>query len=161
MRTPFSSSSAPYLSDGDAGDLENKAAVACCALAIATLVPVALTQLGVINRLPDPPGSLFDSVQIVKSDAAYPLGIPDGLLGIASYAATLTLLLTANPERPVLQRLLRAKLAVDAGMAAKNVRKQVTKMGKICTWCMGTAVATAGVVYFARKARPAVRPQAA
>lgn len=161
MREPFSPSSAPYLPEANASGIENKAAVACCALAIASLVPVALTQLGVIQELPDPPGSLFDSKQIVQSKGAYPLGIPDGVLGIASYAATLALLLTANPDRPVLQRMLRAKLAVDAGMAAKNVRKQVTSMGKICTWCMGTAAATAGVVYFARKARPAVRPKAA
>ncbi|HZC44583.1 MAG TPA: vitamin K epoxide reductase family protein [Acidobacteriaceae bacterium] len=126
-------------------------AVGCCCAAMATLVPVALVQLHVVRDLPDPPGRLFNSKRVVTSKGSYPLGIPDGLLGLASYSVTLALLMTATPERPLLQRLLHGKLALDATMAIRNVRKQVTEHKRICSWCLGTAAATAGMVFFGRK----------
>lgn len=132
-------------------------AIACCCVAITSLVPVVLLQLRVLKTLPDPPGRMFNSKRIVTSRNAYPLGIPDGLLGIGSYSLTLVLLLTARPSRPLLQTALRGKLLLDGTMAARNARKQVTQFGRICSWCMGTAIATAGIVYFARKAREADR----
>jgi len=45
-------------------------------------------QVGAIDHLPDPPGSVFASDRITKSKSAYPLGIPDGILGLTSYGAT-------------------------------------------------------------------------
>jgi uncharacterized membrane protein len=128
-------------------------AIACCCAAIASLIPVALVQLRVMKKLPDPPGRLFNSKKIVTSKSAYILGIPDGVLGLGSYSATLTLLIAAKPSRPLLQKALRTKLVFDVTMATRNARKQVKKFGRICSWCMGTAIATAGVVYFSRKAR--------
>jgi uncharacterized membrane protein len=71
------------------------ATVAGAVLAVATLVPVALYQTGVIGRLPDPPGAIFDSEWITSSKDAHPLGIPDALLGLGSYGATLALALAA------------------------------------------------------------------
>lgn len=128
-------------------------AVACCCAAMATLAPVALVQLHIVKDLPDLPGRWFDSKQVVTSKGAYRLGIPDGLLGLASYGVTLALLLEATPERPLMRRLLGGKLALDATMAIRNVRKQVTEHKRICSWCMGTAVATAGLVFFGRKVK--------
>ena len=64
-------------------------AVACCCAAMATLAPVALVQLHIIRDLPDLPGRLFDSKRVVTSKGAYHLGIPDGVLGLASYGVTL------------------------------------------------------------------------
>jgi uncharacterized membrane protein len=90
---------------------------------------------------------------VITSKGAYHLGIPDGLLGMASYGVTLGLLLVATPERPFVRRLLRGKLAWDATMAIRHVRKQVTEHKRICSWCIGAAVATAGLVFFARKVR--------
>ena len=130
-------------------------AVACCCAAMATLAPVALVQLHVIDDLPDLPGRLFNSKQVVTSKGAYRLGIPDGILGLASYGVTLGLLLAATPERPMVRRLLRGKLAWDATLAIRNVRKQMTEHKRVCSWCIGTAVATAGLVFFGRKVRDA------
>lgn len=132
-------------------------AVACCCVAIGSLVPITMLQLGKIHDLPDFPARMFNTRKIVLSKSAFPLGIPDGLLGIGSYGVTLLLLTTAKPGRPVLQAALRGKLMLDGAMAARNTRKQMTKFGRVCTWCMATAVATAGVVHFARKAREADR----
>ncbi len=130
-------------------------AIAFCSIAIASLVPVVLVQLRVIKNLPDPPGSIFDSKRIVTSKSAYRLGIPDGVLGLGSYSITLVLLITATPSRPLLRGALRAKLLLDGTVAARKARGQMKQFGRICSWCMGTALATAGVVYFARKGREA------
>ncbi len=120
-------------------------AIAAAAAALATLVPVALYQLHAIKELPDPPGSWFDSDRITTSKSAYPLGIPDSLPGLGSYAATLTLVLTAN-RSPVIRKLLQGKLLVDGGMAGFNVIRQIVSYRKLCSWCTGTALATAALV---------------
>lgn len=137
------------------GSAHRGMAIACCCVAIGCLVPVTMLQLGTIDDLPDLPGRVFNTRKVVLSKTAFPLGIPDGMLGLGSYGVTLLLLATAKPGRPLLQAALRGKLMMDGAMAARNTRKQVTKFGRICTWCMGTAIATAGVVYFARQAREA------
>ncbi|MHB1935761.1 MAG: vitamin K epoxide reductase family protein [Acidobacteriaceae bacterium] len=130
-------------------------ALACCCAAMATLAPVALVQLRIMEDLPDPPGRMFNSKRVVLSKDAYHLGIPDGVLGLASYGVTLALLVYARPGRPMVNRTLRAKLAFDATMAIRNVRKQITEHKRVCSWCIGAAIATAGLVYFARKERDA------
>lgn len=136
-------------------------AIACCCAAMATLTPVALVQLRILKDLPDPPGRFFNSKRIVTSKGAYHLGIPDGVLGLASYGVTLALLLASQPSRPLVRRALQAKLAWDATMAIRNIRKQFTEYRRVCSWCMGAAFATAGLVYFARRAREAERPRPA
>jgi uncharacterized membrane protein len=122
---------------------------ACC-VALATLVPVALYQLGAISRLPDPPLSIFDSERITSSSAAHPFGIPDALLGLASFAATLTLALVSKRSQ-LAKSLLGPKLALDASAAGFNATRQVVSFGKLCSWCMGTAL-SAGVMAYAGRA---------
>lgn len=126
------------------------AAVTGAALALATLVPVALYQTGMLRRLPDPPGAIFDSEWITSSTDAHPMGIPDGLLGLGSYSATLALLLAA-PSSGIVRALLSAKLAGDRSMAAFNVVKQVVKFRRVCSWCTGTALATGLLVTAGRR----------
>lgn len=131
-------------------DGSNRAAAVSCAVALLTLVPVAMHQLGVVRHLPDPPGALFDSDAITESKAAHPMGIPDGLLGLASYGATLALLLAGRRNRTA-RGLLGLKLKADASVAAANVVRQVVSFHRICSWCTATAVATGAVVYFGEK----------
>ena len=126
-------------------------AVAGCCAALATLVPVALFQAGVIDRLVDPPGGVFASEHITSSKAAHPFGVPDSFLGLASYGTTLGLLLLSK-RSPVARWLLGVKLVGDAGLAGFNVVRQVVSFGKICSWCTGTALATAVVAYGGRGA---------
>lgn len=121
----------------------------CCA-AIATLIPISLYQTKIIGSLPDPPGSLFASETITTSKAAHPLGVPDGLLGLASYGTTLALILLSRRHAPA-KNLLGIKLTLDAGAAAFNSGRQVISFGKLCSWCTGTAFATMVMVYAGRK----------
>jgi uncharacterized membrane protein len=113
--------------------------------AILTLLPVAAHQLGCLSHLPDPPGKLFASDHITMSKAAHPLGIPDGVLGLASYGLTLSLALLA-PARPEVRKLLVLKLVADGGLASFNVIRQVVSFRKLCSWCTATAVCTAVMV---------------
>ena len=129
------------------GTRELTAAALCCGVAIGCLLPVAAHQLGVVRHLPDPPGAVWDSDEITGSKMAHPLGVPDALLGLGSYGLTLALLVGARESRGM-RRALRWKLAADAGAAGFNAVRQVVRFRRMCSWCMGTAVATVGVVWF-------------
>ena len=120
-----------------------------CSVAMAGLLPVALYQLRLIHHLPDPPGRYFDSERIISSKAAHPFGIPDSLLGLASYGTTLALVVGAGAPGPV-RTLLVAKLLIDSGMAGFNTARQVVSFRRICSWCMVTAAATAAMAYAGR-----------
>ncbi|MGA8940811.1 MAG: vitamin K epoxide reductase family protein [Acidobacteriaceae bacterium] len=122
---------------------------ACCT-AIATLVVVSLYQLGKIDHLPDPPGNIFASEKITSSKVAHPLGIPDGLLGLASYGSTLALIVLSY-RNTAYTRALGVKLALDAGAASVNSGRQVICFGKLCSWCTGTALATGVMAYAGRR----------
>ena len=122
-----------------------------CSLALGALVPVALYQSDLMDQLPDPPGRIFDSERITSSKTAHPFGIPDSYLGLASYGTTLGLVLLAG-KSPWARRLLGAKLVGDAGFASFNAVRQVVRFGKLCSWCSGTALATAAIVYGGRAA---------
>jgi uncharacterized membrane protein len=124
--------------------------IAASCVALATLVPVVLYQLDVISELPDPPFRVFDSEAITMSKTAHPIGIPDGLLGLASFGATLTLALLSRRNRTA-KRLLGVKLGLDVSVAAFNAVRQVTEFGKLCSWCTATAL-SAGVMAYAGRA---------
>jgi uncharacterized membrane protein len=123
---------------------------ACC-VALGTLVPVAMYQTGFLSRLLDPPMSVFDSERITMSKAAHPLGIPDALLGLANFSATLTLAILARRHRKA-RSLLGAKLVLDASAAAFNAGRQVFSFGKLCSWCTGTAISAGVMAYAGRDA---------
>ena len=115
-----------------------------------TLVPVAAHQLGLLRHLPDPPGTLFASDEITESRSAHPFGVPDSFAGLASYATTLTLGLMA-PSQPKARKVLALKLVGDGAVATFNVVRQVVRFGKICSWCIGTAICTGVMVIAGRK----------
>jgi uncharacterized membrane protein len=120
-------------------------AVTAAATALATLVPVALYQGKVIDVLPDPRGPWFDSEKVTDSKSAHPLGIPDSFLGLASYSITIALLV-ASRNSILARRGLRVKLIADGSLAAFNFGRQLISFHKLCSWCSGTAVATAFMV---------------
>lgn len=80
---------------------------------------------------------------------AHPFGIPDGLLGVASYGTTLLLATMACKSKRA-SKVLGAKLLLDGGVAGFNATRQVVRFGKLCSWCMGTVAATGVMVYAGR-----------
>lgn len=129
--------------DGD-GALGKVAVWAGCGAMIA-VGAVSARQLGLVRRLPDPPGEVWASNEIVMSKAGHPMGIPDGVLGMASYGMTLALLLAAE-DAPALRPVARAKLAADAAAAGVNAVRQVVVFRKMCSWCIAAVACTAAMV---------------
>ncbi len=128
----------------------NRALAAVTCTAVATLIPVVAHQIGAIDHLPDPHGSIFASDQITGSKSAHPVGIPDGILGITSYGVTLGLvgLAAGNPKS---RRLLAIKLLGDGALASFNVVRQVVLFRRLCSWCTATAVCTAAMLIAGRQ----------
>jgi uncharacterized membrane protein len=121
---------------------------ACCT-ALATLLPVAMYQTGLLKWLPDPPARIFDSERIASSKAAHPFGVPDALLGIASFGTTLALILLSK-KIPVVKTLLGAKLTLDAAAGTFNAGRQIVSFGKLCSFCTGTAISAGLMAYAGR-----------
>jgi uncharacterized membrane protein len=117
-------------------------AIAGSAAALLSLTPVALYQLGAVQHLPDPPSRWFDSDRITSSRIAHPFGIPDSLLGMASYGVTLGLALAVRRGFAA-RKLLAGKIVLDTCLAGVNAVRQVIAFRRICSWCMGTVLSTA------------------
>ncbi|WP_183810853.1 vitamin K epoxide reductase family protein [Tunturibacter empetritectus] len=128
----------------------NTALVVATSAAVLTLFPVAAHQLNLLSHLPDPPSAVFASDDITESSAAHPFGIPDSLLGLGSYGATLALILLSQ-RRPMARKVLAMKLIADGSVAGFNVVRQLVSFGKICSWCTGTALCTAAMLFAGRK----------
>jgi uncharacterized membrane protein len=123
----------------------NATVILACSAALFTLLPVAAHQLGCLRHLPDPPGRLFASDKITESRAAYPFGIPDGVLGLGSYAVTLALALNASRCQGV-RKALHLKLLADGFVAGFNFARQIISFRRLCSWCTCTALCTAAML---------------
>jgi hypothetical protein len=108
---------------------------------------VTLYQTGLIKHLPEPPLPGFDADRVDASDEAYRLlSMPDGVLGLASYSATLALAAMDGPdrarERPWLPVLLLGKVGLDALAAGKLTVDQWKDHRAFCFWCLLAAAST-------------------
>ena len=137
-----------------AGDMKSSSSnwvlVTATSGALASLIPVVAHQIGAIHHLPDPPGSVFASNRITGSKSAFPLGIPDGILGLTTYGVTLGLLALAT-SKPKARKLLAIKLLGDGSVAAFNVAGQVVCFRRLRSWCTATAVCTAVMLIAGRE----------
>jgi uncharacterized membrane protein len=132
------------------GSSSNWALLAATGAAVVTLIPVVAHQIGAIDHLPDPPGSVFASDRITESPSAYPLGIPDSILGLTSYGVTLGLVALASGNLKA-RNLLAIKLLGDSSLAAFNMTRQVISFRKLCSRCTATAVCTAAMLIAGRE----------
>lgn len=113
------------------------ALAALAGVALGDSVPVALRQLGVIRRLPDPPWRGFDSNQVTTSPEAFPLGVPDALPAIALYLTELGLVaLRRRRESRWLDRALAACVAAGALAGSYYLYEMIAVEKKACAWCI-------------------------
>jgi hypothetical protein len=125
--------------------------VGLCAFSSAVLGGIALFQVGILKRLPDPPLPCFHADDVNGSARAYSLmRTPDALLGMASYAVTGCLAGMGKQDRWKTARwiplAMGAKAICDAGMAGKLSVEQGTKFGKFSIWSLLVAGATFGTL---------------
>ncbi len=112
---------------------------------------ISLYQLGLIEHLPDLPLPYFAADAVDASAEAYAkLAMPDGVLGLGSYAATLGLAAMGGQDRaseqPWLPLALAAKVAFDTIQAGKLTVDQWTEHRAFCVWCLLAAGATFAMV---------------
>jgi uncharacterized membrane protein len=126
--------------------------------AIGSMGLIALYQMGLIRHLPEPPLPGFDADRVDASAQAYArFAMPDAVLGLGSYAATMALAAAGGVDRaathPWLPLALAAKVGFDVLQAGKLTWDQWAKHRAFCVWCLVAAGAS-----FA--AAPLVLPEA-
>ena len=119
---------------------------------------MGLYQFGILRRVPEPSLAGLDADAVDASGEAYAiLRTPDSALGILSAGVTLVLAGIGPADRarqqPWVPVALLAKCVGDAIGGAYLTAEQVTKHGKICSWCTVSALALAASV-------PAAWPEA-
>lgn len=152
------------LREGSGSFLPRRRGVAGLALAaMGGMGVIALYQVGIIRHLPDPPLPGFDADAVHSSPVAYALfAMPDAVLGLASYAATLALAAAGGRDRarthPWLPLALAAKVAFDIAQAGRLTIDEVTEQRALSAWSLlatGATMATGPLVI--PEARAAVR----
>lgn len=108
---------------------------------------IALFQIGIFKKLPDPPLRRFDSDAVNASTQAYSLlQTPDALLGMTSYAVTACLAAAGSQDRFRTARwiplAMGAKTALDVALAGRLAVQQWTKFRKFSFWSLVVAGAT-------------------
>lgn len=134
-----------------AGDLaRRRGAIGLSLLGIASMAATSLLQTGILKHLPDPPLPGFNSDKVNLSRTAYPFGIPDGTLALASYAANLPLAAFGPADRATTQPwavlLAAGKAAADAVVAGWYFYQMPTREKAWCAYCLTAALASFAIL---------------
>ena len=113
----------------------------------AVLGTIALYQIGVIKKLPEPSWKSFDTGKVNGSGEAYSMfATPDAFLGFVSYAITAGLAGMGSENRfrthPWMAIGMGMKLVADAAMAGKLTVDEFRKFHAFSLWSVLTALAT-------------------
>lgn len=131
---------------GNSPDLQQRRKIiALSALGLVDFSIISLYQTGIIKKLPDLPGKLFDSNKVNAAKDAYMFGVPDGPVSAAVYGLTMVLSAAGGSRRtgrkPVLDVLLGAAVLGNAAGAAYYLSNMIFKQQKICLYCLtGVAI---------------------
>lgn len=112
-------------------------------IGLADFIPISLYQLGVIRHLPDPPGSVFNSDKVNRSEEAQIAGIPDGVVSLLMYGATMVITgatLARVLPKGISRWLLGGLLFGQAAGGAYYLTNMVTVQKKICPYCVTGAL---------------------
>jgi len=113
----------------------------------AALSVVALYQIGVLKKLPEPRWRGFNAAKVNGSAQAYSiLATPDALLGLASYAVTACLAGMGPQNRwqthPLMPIGMSLKVLADATFAGKLTLDECRKYRAFSLWSVLAAAAT-------------------
>jgi uncharacterized membrane protein len=143
------------LREGSSGFLKHRRFIAGLSLFSAGVMGgIALYQLGILKKIPEPRWSKFNAEKVNGSAEAYShLATPDALLGLVNYAVTACLAGMGAQKRwgthPWIPISMGAKALLDAALAGKLTIDEWTKYRAFCFWCLLTTAATFAVVPFA------------
>ena len=142
-----------------------RAVIGASLVGIASMAATTLLQTGLLKHLPDPPIPGFNSDKVNLSEDAFPLGVPDGTLALAGFAANLPLAAFGGADRarrqPWVPLIATAKAAADAAVAGWYFYQMPTKEQAWCAYCVTAALANFAILALsvpeARKALGALR----
>ncbi|MFL6350305.1 MAG: vitamin K epoxide reductase family protein [Bryobacteraceae bacterium] len=143
------------LRDGSGPFLNGRRAIVGLSLFSAGVMGgIALFQMGILKKIPEPRWPSFDAEKVNGSAEAYShLAMPDALLGLVSYGATACLAGTGAQSRwkthPWIPLSMLGKILLDAAIAGKLTADQWTKHRAFCFWCLLTTTASFAVLPFA------------
>lgn len=103
---------------------------------------ISLFQLGYIKKLPDVPGKYFDTEKVNSSEDAVILGVPDGVISLGAYTATIALATAASSFRKpsrVLDVALGGVLLAQAAGAAQYLVNMTFVQKRACVYCIAGA----------------------
>jgi uncharacterized membrane protein len=131
----------------DPADLRRRRRMArVAATGAISALAVGLRQVGAVRRLPEPPGGIWSSNEVVTSRPAFVLGVPDAPLGALGFSAIMVLAsrLGADPpgRHPWAARLLAAAVATSALGATAYLYEMVVRQRRLCPYCLTTAGAS-------------------
>lgn len=112
---------------------------------------IALYQVGILKKIPEPGWSKFNAEKVNGSAEAYShVATPDALLAVVSYAVTACLAGMGAQERwethPWIPISMTAKALLDAALAGKLTADEWSKYRAFCFWCLLTTAATFATV---------------
>ena len=150
------------LRDGRSPSLARRRVVGLlAAVGLVDFAVITLYQIGLIRRLPDLPGRVFDSNRVNASAKAYERGLPDGATGALGYAVVLALASAGGSRRsgrsPLLDLALGGVVAASAATAAGYLWNMAREQEKACAYCIvGAALNFAMLPLVAPDVRDAV-----
>jgi uncharacterized membrane protein len=104
---------------------------------------ISLFQMGSIKKLPDLPGDIFDTEKVNSSKDAVIFGLPDGVISLGAYTATMGLALAAmrfKKQSKVIDIALGGVILGQAAGAAHYLVNMVTVQKKACVYCIAGAI---------------------
>lgn len=104
---------------------------------------ISLFQMGKIKQLPDLPGKVFDTHKVNTAKDAVLLGLPDGVISLGGYAATMFLAMAAmryKKQSRLLDVALGGVVIGQAAGAAQYMVNMTTVQKKACIYCIAGAV---------------------
>ena len=115
---------------------------ASSALGLIDFSLISLFQLGYIKSLPDLPGKVFDTEKVNSSKDAVLLGLPDGVISLGAYTATILLATAATrfkKQSRMLDVLMGGIVLGQAAGAAQYLYKMAFVQKRVCIYCVAGA----------------------
>lgn len=108
---------------------------------------VTLYQTGIIQHLPDPPLSIFDSSRVDASEYAYKrMRSPDGPAMLVSYVITAWLAAAGGKNRaqqnPAIPIAMGLKILSDVAVAVELGREEWNENKALCAYCQTATLAS-------------------
>ena len=130
-----------------------RASIALSLVGMASMVPTALLQAGLIKHVPDPPIRGFDSDKVNRSDVAFILGLPDGPVGLLGFTMNISIAAIGGSDRaselPWVSLFAFAKTVVDSGLSGWLVYRMPTREKAWCSYSIVAFLTNLGLLALA------------